>query len=201
MTLLGRLHGGQVHPRRARVLSERLADLIPRGARVLDVGCGDGLIAHFISQRRPDVSLRGVDVLVRPHTHIPVERFDGVHLECGTDRPDVVMFVDVLHHADDPFALLAEGARTATRALVIKDHTLDGMLAGPTLRFMDRVGNHRHDVATPYNYWPTERWKRACDDLGLKTAEWITDLHLYPWPADWVFGRSLHFVARCDIDR
>lgn len=199
MTVLERLHGCHVHPRRARVLSERLAALIPMGARVLDVGCGDGLIGHFISQRRADIQVRGMDVLVRPRTHIPVEPFDGRHLACGAERPEIVMFIDVLHHTEDPLALLREGARLATKGLLIKDHTLDGLLAGPTLRFMDRVGNERHGVAIPYNYWPKQKWLDACEVLGLTVTSWISDLKLYPWPADWIFGRSLHFVARFEL--
>ncbi len=201
MKLLDRVHGGHVHPRRVRVLSERLATLIPEGARVLDVGCGDGLVGHFISQSRSDVDVRGVDVLVRPQTHIPVEPFDGRHLDCEGEGPEIVMFVDVLHHTEDPLALLREGARVATKGLLIKDHTLDGLLAGPTLRFMDRVGNERHAVAIPYNYWPKQRWLDACEALGLAVTTWVSDLKLYPWPADWVFGRSLHFVARFEVSK
>jgi hypothetical protein len=92
--------------------------------------------------------------------------------------------------------LLREAARVARRAVVIKDHTLDGLLAGPTLRFMDHVGNARHGVALPYNYWPRRRWVEAFRELALEVEVWREDLRLYPRPADWVFGRSLHFVAK-----
>ena len=44
---------------------------------MLDVGCGDGLIARLIRERRSDIHLRGLDVQVRERTYIPVERFDG----------------------------------------------------------------------------------------------------------------------------
>ena len=44
--------------RRARVLSHQLAKIIPDGFRhVLDVGCGDGLIAYLIAETRPDIKL------------------------------------------------------------------------------------------------------------------------------------------------
>jgi hypothetical protein len=78
---------------------------------------------------------------------------------------------------------------------VIKDHTLTGILAGPTLRLMDRISNARHGVALPFNYWTPEQWTLACDELGLKTGAWKNQLGLYPRPARWIFDRSLHFVA------
>jgi SAM-dependent methyltransferase len=201
MGILGRFHGGYVHNRRSAVLSRRLADLIPHGARVLDVGCGDGLVASLIGQRRADLSLQGIDVLVRPDTLIPVKPFDGQHIDDPAGSFDVVMFVDVLHHTDDPEVLLREAARVAGKTVVIKDHARDGLLAGPTLRLMDWVGNARHGVALPYNYWPRRRWNQAFDHLGLTVESWESRIGLYPWWASWVFGRKLHFVARLGVTK
>ncbi len=198
MKLPERVHGGYIFQRRVRVLSRRLAKLLPPGARVLDVGCGDGLIDHLISLQRPDVHLQGIDVLIRQQTHVPVVQFDGQTIPHGDAAFDAVMFVDVLHHTEEPMVLLREAARVARRAIVIKDHTRDGMLAGPTLRFMDWVGNARHGVVLPYNYWPAARWRQAFEELGWVAAARETRLGLYSWPASWCFDRSLHFVARLE---
>jgi len=198
MTAIGALHQDLVFNRRVRVLSEALCPLLPEGATVLDVGCGSGLIARLIGEQRPDLSISGIDVLVRPETHIPVEAFDGRRIPRPAGGVDVVMFVDVLHHTDDPELLLGEAARVARKAVVLKDHTKDGFLAGPTLRFMYWVGNAHHGVRLPYNYWPERRWRSALQRLELRPAEWIDRLDLYPWPASWLFGRSLHFVARLE---
>ena len=72
MSVVGILHKELVFSRRVRVLSEQFASLIPRGASVLDVGCGDGLISALLQSLRPDVRVCGVDVLVRKHAHIPI---------------------------------------------------------------------------------------------------------------------------------
>jgi SAM-dependent methyltransferase len=199
--LIERIHGEYVYQRRIRVLSEHLAKLIPRAARVLDVGCGDGLLAHLILQKRPDLALRGIDVLIREHTHVSVNGFDGRVIPYADASFDVVMFVDVLHHTEDPTVLLREAARVASTTIIIKDHTRDGPLAGLTLRFLDWVGNARHGVVLPYNYWPQRRWCDAFDKLGLAIGVWMKDLGLYPRPANWIFGRSLHFIARLDLTR
>jgi SAM-dependent methyltransferase len=188
-----------VHGRRVLVLAERLAGLIPQGAKVLDVGCGDGLLAKLVMEKRPDVTIEGIDVLVRAQTHIPVVGFDGERIPAGDGSYDVVMFVDVLHHTTDPEVLLKEAIRVARRCVVIKDHTRDGVLAGTTLRFMDWVGNARHGVALPYNYWTRGRWEGSFGALGLYVEEWIDRIGLYPWWARGVFERKLHYIARLGV--
>ncbi len=198
MGLLAGLHEALVFNRRTLVLSERLAALLPENARVLDVGCGNGLIDRLIAERRPDVTISGVDFIVRTETHIPVTQFDGRRIPFDDGAFDVVMFVDVLHHTEHPEVLLSEARRVANRAVVLKDHTRDGILAGPTLRFMDWVGNAPHGIPLPYNYWPERRWREAFTGLGLTPKIWLNKLGLYTVPANWLFDRSLHFIARLD---
>lgn len=185
----------RVYGRRIRVLAGHLAGLLPRDASVLDVGSGDGLLARRVMDLRPDLRIRGVDVLARPRSHIPVSLFDGVRLPFPDREFDAVMMVDVLHHAAEQDALLAETARVARRALVIKDHVLRGPLAQQTLAFMDWVGNARHGVALPYLYWTEQRWRSSWLHLGLRIATRRDSLGLYPFPASLVFERGLHFIV------
>ena len=190
-----RLHDAVGPSRRIRVLCDHLEPWIPRGASLLDVGCGDGALAAEIGRRRPDLALRGIDVLVRERAGIPVDPFDGRTIPHADQSFDHSLLADVLHHSDDPERLLAEAARVARQGVLVKDHTLSGWLAGPTLRFMDDVGNRRFGVALPHDYWPEPQWHDVFDRLGLRVVSWVADLHLYPAPLDWIFGRSLHFVA------
>jgi SAM-dependent methyltransferase len=199
VNLIAQIHGGYVHNRRVRVLASLLAGLLPHQARVLDVGSGDGLLAYLTMQQRPDVAIKGIDSLVREQTYIPVEDFDGKAIPYENSSFDVVTFMDVLHHLSDPLPLLREAIRVARSELVIKDHTLRGFLAGPTLRWMDRVSNTRHGIELPYNYWTQEQWLRTFADLGLSIRSWNDNLKLYPWPASWLFGRSLHFAAQLGV--
>jgi len=191
---LERIHERHVYGRRVRVLAETVAPLIPPGARVLDVGCGDGVVGSLILTRRPDIHIAGVEVQVRRATRIPVSPFDGLHLPGGSNSLDAVLLLDVLHHARDPQGLLAEAGRLAP-LVIVKDHTREGVLAGPTLRFMDRVGNRRHGVETHGEYWSVSRWRAAIREAGLEVVTWRRDLPLYPWYASWLFGRSLHVLA------
>ena len=60
-----------------RVIADHASRLVPRDARVLDVGTGDGLIAAAMAERRRDLRIEGIDVLVRENAAIPVTAFDG----------------------------------------------------------------------------------------------------------------------------
>jgi SAM-dependent methyltransferase len=195
------LHDRFIVERRSKILADLLAPRVSPFAEVLDVGCGDGRVAREIERRRPDTRFRGFDVLPRPDCRIAVQMFDGSTIPSPDRAVDDVLFVDVLHHAADPAKLLAEGARVARRAILIKDHLLEGRFAGMTLRFMDRVGNERHGVALPYNYWSRGTWLAHISARKLRVESWDEVLRLYPVPADWIFGRSLHFVARLSVER
>lgn len=196
MSLVGKLHDATVHPRRIGILRDRLAPLIPEGAHVLDVGCGDGLLSQALGEARSDIRLEGVDVLAREGTAIPIRAFDGTTLPCEDGSFDAVMFVDVLHHTREPDVLLREACRVTRQVILIKDHTRNGLLAGSTLRLMDWVGNAHHGVALPYNYRTRAEWMDTLERVGLRIEFWDGRPRLYPRPGSWIFGRSLHFIAR-----
>lgn len=189
------LHDAGARERRVRVLAGHLSRLIPREISVLDVGSGDGRIALTLSALRPDLDIRGVDVLVRPEAAIPVHHYDGLRLPFGDKVYGATVLVDVLHHCQDPAAVLAEAARVAS-VVIVKDHVADTALAVRILRFMDRVGNARFGVSLPYNYLTRAQWEGSFASLGLVVEAWVGTLGLYPLPISWLFDGSLHFATR-----
>jgi SAM-dependent methyltransferase len=196
LSTVGKLHEALVFNRRVEVLASWFAQLAPKDALILDVGCGDGLLSAALRAKRPDLMLRGIDVLPRNRTHIPVEMFDGVRIPLQDNSFDAVLFSDVLHHTADPAVLLREARRVARRCVLIKDHFREGLAAYRRLRLMDWVGNARFGVALPYNYWSENQWQRAWQEIGLEPEESVTRLGLYPPPANWIFGARLHFMSR-----
>src|SRR4029079_7779085 len=143
-TIVGRVHERTIYRRRIERVAAKLAPLFPAQARVLDVGCGDGHLAARILEARADLEIIGIDILARPRAFIPVQMFDGRTIPFGNASFDAVMFVDVLHHTDDPTVLLREARRVSRDAVLIKDHYSDGAGSHLTLRLMDWVGNAPH---------------------------------------------------------
>lgn len=191
---LNALHARMVFGRRIRVLSQHIAAQLSGGG-VLDVGCGDGTLAQTIMRLKPETRFQGIDVFLRPSVAIPAQVYDGHTIPFPDAAFDWVTICDVLHHTDNPAAVLAECARVARRGVVIKDHLREGLLAGPTLRLMDWVGNRGHDVRLPYNYLSRREWTAIFAGLGLAPLRWEQSLGIYPAPFGLVFDRSLHFVA------
>src|SRR5215467_8968123 len=97
-----RWHHMFVFRQRTRVLAELLATQIPKSASVLDIGCGDGTIGSLIAQSRPDISIQGVEFMVRPGCKIACRSFDGLNLPYPGASFDLCLLVDVLHHTQNP---------------------------------------------------------------------------------------------------
>tara|TARA_R110002095_G_scaffold1432_3_gene7382 strand:- start:20078 stop:20698 length:621 start_codon:yes stop_codon:yes gene_type:complete len=199
MKMLQQIHSHAVHSRRVESLTRHLAPLLPPDGLVLDIGCGDGLLGSCLAESNPSLKLKGLDVLVRSDTRIPVTAFDGTTIPFENNSVDSVLLIDVLHHTVDPTVILKEAKRVARKSILIKDHTRNGLFARSTLRFMDWVGNASYGVALPYNYLSYEEWQQMFSTLNLEVTDWESNLHLYPRPADYLFGRSLHFVAKIRV--
>jgi SAM-dependent methyltransferase len=188
-------HQAFVHQRRVRVLASALAAQIPQSASVLDIGCGDGTIAGLIAELRPDISIKGVEVMLRPGCRIECFPFDGSTLPFPEACFDVCMLVDVLHHTGDVSVLLRETTRVSRNNVLLKDHLSENAFDHATLRFMDWVGNRPHGVTLTYNYQSRAQWNAHFAACGLKVATFSTELKLYPAPFSALVGRNLHFVA------
>jgi SAM-dependent methyltransferase len=145
---------------------------------------------------RPDLSVRGLDVLLRRGTHISVEIYDGLRIPFDDGSFDWVLFSDVLHHTENAKMLLREARRVASEGVLIKDHYRKGFASVARLRCMDWVGNRHCGVGLPYNFWSGKQWRAAWKEIGLKPERLVSRLGLYPVPVDWIFGARLHFVAR-----
>ena len=197
--MLNYLHEKMVFSHRVAVLGKQLAELLPEGSSVLDIGCGDGSIAQSICARRPDLEVRGIDVLIRPELQFPVLPFDGEHIPLQADAVDYAMFVDVLHHTENPTSLLQEAGRVARRGFLIKDHLCENRFAHAVLRFMDWVGNRAHGVALPYNYQSRRAWNEMRTALHMEETDRRERLNLYGPVAGLLFDRELHFVARWEF--
>jgi SAM-dependent methyltransferase len=108
---------------RAALVNEAAA-LAPR--RVLDAGCGEGIVAGWLSGALPDSALTGVDArpeaiaeFWRRNPGLEAEIGDLYALPFGDDEFDLVLAIEVLEHLDRPRAALRELVRVSARSLIL----------------------------------------------------------------------------------
>src|SRR5262245_60287226 len=96
----------------ARVAMSEMLGAVAPGARLLDVGCGVGVLGRLY----PELGFVGVDVSFPALRQATIGY--SLRLECAADRlpfPDAwfdgVLAVNMLHHVPDPAATTAELAR------------------------------------------------------------------------------------------
>jgi methionine biosynthesis protein MetW len=99
------------HADEPQEVARMLADLVPVGSRILDVGCGTGSVSRIIADTRR-AKITGIE----PNSHRAAAARAGgfeVYAEPFTpdvlrllDTFDVVLFADVLEHVSDPGSFL-----------------------------------------------------------------------------------------------
>lgn len=110
---------------------KRLASYLPAEGKLLDVGCGVGLVDYAIARTRPRVEILGIDIsaesVARAKTHhaLPNVGYQCIDLADVDGRFDCILLVDVLHHVpptERPALLHAASLRLADGGvLLIKD--------------------------------------------------------------------------------
>lgn len=87
-----------------------IARVLPRGSRVLDVGCGSGFIAHHLAGVLA-ARVTGIDVRRQADAAVDYVSFDGARFPVADVSFDAVLLCYVLHHAQDQRAFLGEVRR------------------------------------------------------------------------------------------
>lgn len=107
-----------------RKITNELKDL-PRGARVLDVGCGKGDFLKFLRQQRPDLELFGLDL--SPNEDVEGITFFQQEIEKfqPEERFDAVVSMAVVEHIDNIQAFAASLNNLVTSHGLVAVMTLD----------------------------------------------------------------------------
>ena len=100
-----------------------IARLIPPNSSVLDVGCGNGYIAHHLSALL-GARVLGIDLNEGAEAPIDFKRFDGRQFPVAGQSFDATLFCYVLHHAQELDVIMNELRRVLRKggaAVVYED--------------------------------------------------------------------------------
>ena len=145
-----------------------IARVLPRGSRVLDVGCGSGFIAHHLAGVL-GARVTGIDV--RRSVDAPIEyvSFDGSHFPAAESSFDAVLLCYVLHHAQDQGAFLGEVRR------VLREGGLAVVYEDVPLRGWDRAVCAAHDRSWrartgPCRFRLGREWRALFEPAGFEVV-------------------------------
>jgi len=97
--------------------------VLPMKSCVLDVGCGNGFIAHHLSAMLNAKAI-GIDLDARTEAAIDYRQFDGKRFPVSDRSVDAVLLCYVLHHAQDLNILMKELRRVLSfggQAVIYED--------------------------------------------------------------------------------
>jgi ubiquinone/menaquinone biosynthesis C-methylase UbiE len=109
---------------RAYDMALEIARVVPQGATILDVGCGNGFIAHHLTGLLKSRVI-GLDVINFTSTSIDYVPYDGRHFPVQDRTVDAVLLCYVLHHAHDASLVLNEVRRVLRkdgRVIIYEDN-------------------------------------------------------------------------------
>lgn len=145
-----------------------IARVLPRGASVLDVGCGSGFIAQHLASLS-GASVTGIDVRRSADAPIRYVCFDGAHIPFRDSSFDAALLCYVLHHAQDQRAFMREvrrSLRAGGLAIVYEDIPLTAW-DGAVCRAHDRQWRGR---TGPCTFRREDDWRELFASAGFRVV-------------------------------
>lgn len=143
-----------------------------KGARVLDLGAGEGYLGQMIGEKH-SANVELVDVVDFSSSTLPLTIYDGRHLPYADRTFDTAIVYFVLHHAEDAEQVLREAVRVTGDRLVVVESTYTSKPGHVVLRFLDRAANRLRSSglmaeAEEYlHFRKKQEWLELFETLGL----------------------------------
>ena len=185
------LHQKLSHGRRIETLSNHLIRYVRevtgdrKEVRCLDVGCGDLGILERIQNAIPETVWQGLDIYDLPG-HLAGDpkwkcyrKFNGRDFPFQDQSVDIVLFCDMLHHANESIPYLMKEAHRVGKTVIIKDSFEYSLYSRLMLKAMDFVGNWGYGVPLPEKYFTIHSFKDLCRRSGFEIKKMDIGVQLY----------------------
>ncbi len=141
-------------------------DFIEKGAKILDLGCGSGIIGEKF-QEYFGAKVLGVDIVDKRIAPLPFQKLERKDLPFEDDSFDIVLISYVLHHTLDPIFLLKEAKRVARRIIIFED-----LPEGIFSKLYCKIHHFSYKIFFKdqgHGEFKSEKeWKKIFESLGLK---------------------------------
>jgi malonyl-CoA O-methyltransferase len=174
-----------------------IARVIPRGSEVLDVGCGNGFIAHHLSAML-GTSVVGIDLGNSADAPVDYRHYNGAEFPVADDSFDTVLLCYVLHHAQDVSVVLNEIRR------VMRDGGLAIIYEDIPGSWWDREvcwfhNQHWRGRTGPSTFRRESEWRALFESFGFEV---VSERQLSRWRnLTHPVGRGFFVLRRSPIHR
>ncbi len=163
---------------RFRAIRHMLA-VLPRNAKILDVGCGSGFAIEQSVKNRPDLEVYGVDVApnlidyaqkYRPRFNFVLAK--GEELPFDNETFDAILYLDVIEHLVNPGKSLDEARRAlkpngfTVILVVLEGHPVFQIIWKIWLKMKGKVWHDAH-----LHIFTKENLKKLLNEHGFAIAK------------------------------
>jgi SAM-dependent methyltransferase len=153
---------------RARIKVRRIDGAVQPGDSILDIGTGNGGVAHQLYEK--GIGVTCVDVVNKSaFDGIQPTLYDGQHLPFPDESFSTTMLLTVLHHTPHPTQVLSEAARTARAQVIVMEDVFRNGLQRKLTHWADSLVNWEFNDH-PHTNMTEETWEALFRNLGLKVA-------------------------------
>jgi len=157
----------KIYERAAEKMCLDCQDFIPKGAKILDLGCGTGVVGKKF-QDFFQGKVFGVDVEDRRTEKIPFQIIDGLNLPFPERSFGAVLIAYVLHHSQDPIYLLREVKRISGGKIIIFEDLPEDILSKIVCRFHGKNWGRILKNQNPLSFKTEKEWEKIFEALGFK---------------------------------
>ena len=185
------IHKRISHQRRIDLLADKLTPYFydriddQKEVKCLDVGCGDLGIMERIADGVKNTTWHCLDIYDLPEHLVNAakwsryKKFNGRDLPFADGSIDIILFCDMLHHANKNITPLLEEAQRVCRTVIVKDSFEYSLYSRWMLKIMDVIGNWGYGVPLPEKYFTIGAFKRLCNDLNYEIKKLDIGIQIY----------------------
>jgi ubiquinone/menaquinone biosynthesis C-methylase UbiE len=155
----------KIYERAAKKMCLACQDFIEKGAKMLDLGCGSGIVGKTFKNFF-GAEVMGIDIINSNISSIPFQIYDGKNIPFPENYFDAVLINYVLHHTQDPITILKEAKRVGKKIIIFED-LFEGLLSKTICKIHGFSYNIFFRNPNYISFKSEKDWEKIFKEIGL----------------------------------